>query len=249
MGLEKFNVGYSTKVIGPYPRNLYIKDLIDRINDVIRRMRFKLIWYKRELEKQNKDKDIQQEDPHESFNDNQREHNDFYGFRTIRHPAKQIEMKPFEDEVLEMVTNIQYKMATNKLQRDVINIRSTLRTSDKIVVESDKTGNHYSMNCDQYDKKLLECITAKYRKEDKGLVHAINLEARELARRLGISDRVPQIGRQEAYITIKDHKDQFPGRVDCRLINPSKSEMGKVSKQILERIVKEVKGKTDSTSG
>ena len=52
------------------------------------------------------------------------------------------------------------------------------------------------------------------------------------------------IGLMVCRTTIKDHKDSFPGRVDCRLINPSKSEMGKVSKSILESIIKDVKGKT-----
>ena len=100
------------------------------------------------------------------------------------------------------------------------------------------------MSCSDYDKKLLECITSEYRKGDNAIVTSINQEALELAKKLGMQDRIQKLGRQEAYITIKDHKDSFPGRVDCRLINPSKSEMGKVSKSILERIIKDVKEKT-----
>ena len=34
----------------------------------------------------------------------------------------------------------------------------------------------------------------------------------------------------EAYITIKDHKESFPNKIPCRLINPSKSSVGKISK-------------------
>ena len=40
----------------------------------------------------------------------------------------------------------------------------------------------------------------------------------------------------EAYITIKDHKEDFPNKISCRLINPSKSDIGKISKQILDKI-------------
>ena len=40
----------------------------------------------------------------------------------------------------------------------------------------------------------------------------------------------------EAYITIKDHRSKFPNKIPCRLINPSKSYIGKISKVILDRI-------------
>ena len=40
----------------------------------------------------------------------------------------------------------------------------------------------------------------------------------------------------EAYITIKDHKKDFPNKISCRLINPSKSDIGRTSKQILDKI-------------
>ena len=40
----------------------------------------------------------------------------------------------------------------------------------------------------------------------------------------------------EAYIPIKDHKSEFPNKIPCRLINPSKSSIVKISKVILDRI-------------
>ena len=41
-----------------------------------------------------------------------------------------------------------------------------------------------------------------------------------------------------AYITIKDHKDEFPDIIPCPLTNPSKSNIGKISKAILDTINK-----------
>ena len=35
---------------------------------------------------------------------------------------------------------------------------------------------------------------------------------------------------------MKDHKSEFPNKIPCRLINPSKSSIGKISKVILDRI-------------
>ena len=34
----------------------------------------------------------------------------------------------------------------------------------------------------------------------------------------------------EAYITMKNHKQDFPNKISCRLINPLKPSIGKVSK-------------------
>ena len=50
---------------------------------------------------------------------------------------------------------------------------------------------------------------------------------------------------QHAYITLKDHKENFRNNTKCRLINPSKSEVGRVSKQYLSDIIADVSRKTE----
>ena len=46
------------------------------------------------------------------------------------------------------------------------------------------------------------------------------------------------------FITLKDHKPNFRNNPTCRLINPTKPEIGKISKQILEKINTDVKTAT-----
>ena len=50
---------------------------------------------------------------------------------------------------------------------------------------------------------------------------------------------------QHAYITLKDHKENFRNNTKCRLINPSKSEVGRVSKKYLNDIIADVSRKTE----
>ena len=50
------------------------------------------------------------------------------------------------------------------------------------------------------------------------------------------------MARKDAYITLKDHKANCATKLPYRLINPAKSEMGRVSKSILERITQNVRG-------
>ena len=49
------------------------------------------------------------------------------------------------------------------------------------------------------------------------------------------------MAKTPAFITLKDHKDNFETNPKCRLINPSKSELGKVSKTILDNINKRLR--------
>ena len=56
--------------------------------------------------------------------------------------------------------------------------------------------------------------------------------------------RTEQIAKQQAFIALKDHKDNFANHPTCRLINPAKSELGKVSKQILDNINSKIRKMT-----
>ena len=73
----------------------------------------------------------------------------------------------------------------------------------------------------------------------------INTEAKVFAQTLEIDDRVEALAPKESFITLKDHKDNFQNNPTCRLINPTKSELGKVSKQILDKINKAIIDKTN----
>ena len=107
------------------------------------------------------------------------------------------------------------------------------------------TSSHYLYELEktQCDKLLHNSITSTYKKADEKVIDDINLEAKELATSLNIEDRMECLAKQQAFITLKDHKENFKNNPTCRLINPAKSEMGLVSKQ-LERIITEMRSTT-----
>ena len=72
----------------------------------------------------------------------------------------------------------------------------------------------------------------------------MNSEASKITEKPKIEDRVQCIAKNEAFITIKDHKPNFPNAVACRLLNPCKSEVGKISKSYLEKINNEIRRNT-----
>ena len=77
----------------------------------------------------------------------------------------------------------------------------------------------------------------------------MNIEAKKIATKLKIDDRVQQFHEAETFITVKDHKDNFPNFSTFRLINPSKSEIGKISKPIPDKINNASVEKTKVTQG
>ena len=45
----------------------------------------------------------------------------------------------------------------------------------------------------------------------------------------------------QAFVLLKDHKPNFATNLPCRLINPSKSDVGRVSKKILEKLTAQLR--------
>ena len=100
------------------------------------------------------------------------------------------------------------------------------------------------MKPEEYKKLVEKNINDEYKKEKKEAVKSINESHKEIVRDLEINDRVFRTTEREAFISLKDHKDDFKNNPKCRLINPSKPEIGKISKQILERIISGVRSRT-----
>ena len=59
---------------------------------------------------------------------------------------------------------------------------------------------------------------------------------KQIAKNLNLDKRIDALAAKSAFITLKDHKPNFANNPTCRLINPSKSEIGIVSKKILQRV-------------
>ena len=80
-------------------------------------------------------------------------------------------------------------------------------------------------------------VQKNYKKSSNRQLNSINQEAKKIASELELDDRIETLAEWESFITLKDHKPNFHNSPTCRLINPMKSDLGKASKQILERIV------------
>ena len=64
----------------------------------------------------------------------------------------------------------------------------------------------------------------------------LSSSVKKIVEKLSIDDRVEKMQENEAFITIKNHKEVFPHHVSCRLLNSSQSNIGKMSKVLLDKI-------------
>ena len=75
------------------------------------------------------------------------------------------------------------------------------------------------MEKDDYNRYLRENTTKTYKKADRRKVQSINFEAKKIVEKLPIDDRVEKMQENEAFITIKDHKEGFPHHVSCNRVD------------------------------
>ena len=103
----------------------------------------------------------------------------------------------------------------------------------RVIVGADKSDNFYRMEKEKQKELLLKAIHATYMRGNKAMEEEMNQDAKAFAIQLDLEDRVFRTERREALFTLKDHKDNFANNPEVRLLNPTKPELGRVSKQIL----------------
>ena len=225
--MEKFMYFASLMNIPIPPRETYKKLLLAKTSEFIERLRWKVFF---KLHPEAKKSDVP----------------DTFGFRTSKAAPQSKEIAEFEKGLINLVTNVKFKNSPkSSFQKELQNKVAEIKSSNKVFLLADKTTNIYKVDPEEYNKLLSENITKDYRKSSDQDVKAVNKEAKEIAEKLKIADRVEMHGESSAYITIKDHKDNFQDNPKCRLINPAKSEIGKISKQILEKLNMEIREKTN----
>ena len=69
------------------------------------------------------------------------------------------------------------------------------------------------------------------------------MEAKHISKKLELDNRIECLAKNTALISLKDHKPNFRSSLPCRLINPSKSNIGKISKSILDKVNQNLRNK------
>ena len=224
--MNKLNLQYSLKNI-PIPSKLqYHKQLVSKVENFLTRLRWKMFFILNPA--------------------NHATQKETYGFKKNNSCPQMKELKPFEDDLLDLISNIQFKPCQSNFQNQLRKDCNMIKNSNDIIVKGDKTSNLYKIPINEYKNILVNNVTKEYKKVTHDEISKVNSEAATIAKSLDLGDRIEVQSQSEAYITIKDHKEDFPNRIQHRLINPAKTNIGIVSKHLLEKLNSELRLTTSS---
>ena len=102
-----------------------------------------------------------------------------YGFKSRKCPNGIDELSKFEDDLMLMIKNIEFRNVSNTFQDQLRNDISEIGNTEKIIIPPDKTRNLDKMEKDDYNKYLTANITKTYKKSNMNKANKLNLEAKK----------------------------------------------------------------------
>ena len=131
--MEKINIEYSLKNINIPSKFQYQKILVDKTIDFIDRMRKKLFFIK---------------------NPNDGQSKNTYGFKSNWKAPPDNDMKRFEDDLIDLISNVEFNNHSSDFQRTLRNDLTQIRNEGKVIIKGDKSNNLYKQNPETYKQKL-----------------------------------------------------------------------------------------------
>ena len=138
----------------------------------------------------------------------------------------------FENDLPELIKSEKFKNVKNKISEQLHKDKS-IKKSKNVFIFADKTRNIYETDKNTYSKLLTDSISKTYKKTEHSIYNKMHKEAKIIANNYGVSERVHCLAKSNAFISLKDHQQDFSSNPKCHLINPAKSEIGKISKYLL----------------
>ena len=239
--MEQKNLGISTNNIPIGDSKEYNIQLIRSVNRFINRVRWKIFFLF---------------DPKAKGT---RKEKEAFGLKSQRAAPKMPQyLKEFEKELHRLVKGVKHRDRKN-IQSEFLDELDkkvkVIKQSKHVLVGADKSSNFYQMSKEHHQQLLMKAINKDYKKGLKGKELEVNRAAKALSDNLEISDRVFKLEMKQAVITVKDHKPDYMNHTQTRLINPTKSHLGRVGKVKLEELNNKLRSKaaliqwrnTDST--
>ena len=187
----------------PTERN-YRLQLMEKIELRIKRMRWKAHFY-------NERKDAKENETHTIP--------ETYGLKSLNCPPQVRELIQFESDLLDIIKSLKFRKTRSSFQNILKDDINTINNTDTILTFADKTSNLYILKKEQYQKMLNNSITTTYKKANDNIHNKINTDEKKLMKDKNILNRMLTNGKNECFITLKDHKPNFKNNPKVRLIS------------------------------
>ena len=158
------------------------------------------------------------------------------GLKSLHCSPQVKEWIQFEGNFLDMIKLLKFRKTRSRFQRRLKEDINTIHSTDTTLTFADKTSSLYKLKKEQYKKMLNDSITTTYKKASDNIHNKINTDGKKLMKDKDILNRMLTNGKNECFITLKDHKPNFKNNPKVRLINPAKNEIFRISKNIVDKI-------------
>ena len=104
---------------------------------------------------------------------------DNYGFKTVKCPSSVKELVPFENDMMDMIKNLEFKRVNNEFQSNLRNDIRQIRRSNNLFISPDKSWNIYKVSKASYERMMHENFTKTYKKCNANKSNSINFKAKQ----------------------------------------------------------------------
>ena len=139
-------------------------------------------------------------------------------------------MQCFEKDLLNIIKSLKFRNVQDNFQSMIKHDILKIKSSSNMYVFADKTTNLHKIAPNDYKRLLHENIIKTYKKSTKRLENAINMQAKHIAEKIKLDDRIESLAPAPAIITLKDHKENFRTSHPCCLIIHRKASWVKLAK-------------------
>ena len=212
--MEKINFGYSMKNIETPQNKTYLLQLIEKIEMVFKRMRWKVL-----CNGEKETNSIKTE---------------WYGLKSSKTPKQVKELIPFENDLIALEQNIIFRKTRNHFQKKIQKDIQLIESSDKTVTFADKNTNLYQLTKAEYDHMINNATSSKYKKASNNIRKQINIDGKQILKNREVLNRLEINCDNNSFITLKDHKENFNN-------NPTELELGHISKAMLDTANKNIR--------
>ena len=102
-----------------------------------------------------------------------------FGFKTVKCPSSVKELVPFENDMMEMIKNLEFKRVHNEFQSILNNDIREMHRSNSLFISADKSRNIYRMNKTCYEQLMHDNVTKTYKKCNNDKIITINIKAKK----------------------------------------------------------------------
>ena len=213
--MEARNLGYSMKNIPIPTKQSYLKSMMEKVEYFITRSRWKAYSFDRK--------------EHSVNNMN-------FGFKSNFTRSQYEALSSFESDLYNMIRSINFKPLRNDLEKKLTKVINNINSSESLLIFAGKVTNLYEVTPEQYKTILTNNVTKTYQKAERSTQITIDREVKTISKTLQPEKRMERYAERTVFISLKYHQENFKHNTKCRLINPSKGEIGVVSKRFLEEI-------------